>query len=99
MNPGTNSRLRVVSGCALRAITALVFVMAPMAAAGDSWDPGDDTGAGAQALTPTSTFQSHGLHTLDASDTADWLKVNMTAGKWYHFNTIGGTTAGARNII
>jgi Zn-dependent metalloprotease len=58
---------------------------------GDAWDPGDNTGEGATELvTPTSLEQSHGPHTLSASDSYDWYEVYLSAGVRYNFNTIGG---------
>lgn len=58
---------------------------------GDSWDPTDDTPGGATLIVPTTSEQSHGPHTLSATDLYDWYKINMTAGLTYNFNTIGGT--------
>ncbi|OQW96356.1 MAG: hypothetical protein BWK77_05105, partial [Verrucomicrobia bacterium A1] len=60
--------------------------------AGDGWDPGDDTGSGATVLpAPTSAEQSHGVHTLSTSDRYDWLRVNLSAGVTYNFNSVGGS--------
>src|SRR5690348_3610773 len=72
-------------------IVLLGAVVMPRHGMADAWDPGDDTGAGATALTPTTTFQSHGPHTLSPTDTADWYQFNAIAGYTYTFNTIGGT--------
>ncbi|MEW6102483.1 MAG: fibronectin type III domain-containing protein [bacterium] len=57
----------------------------------DAWDPTDDTSNGATLLTPTTTNQSQGLHTLSPYDKYDWYKINMTQGLTYYFNTIGGS--------
>ena len=57
----------------------------------DAWDPGDNTGSGATALTPTTTEQSHGPHTLSNSDSYDWFKAYLSSGSQYNFNTVGGS--------
>jgi len=53
----------------------------------DSWDPTDDTASGATALTPTTTVQTHGTHTLTDTDKYDWFKISMTAGRTYTFES------------
>jgi len=59
---------------------------------GDVWDPGDDTGAGATVLpVPTSVVQAHGPHVLDSVDYYDWFAVDLTGGKTYNFNSVGGS--------
>jgi len=56
----------------------------------DTWDAGDDTSSGATQLeAPTKDIQYHGVHTLDPSDTADWFKVQLTAGTSYVFESTG----------
>lgn len=57
---------------------------------GDAYDPGDDTGLGATALTPTTTPQLHTTHTLDGTDLYDWYAVSLTSGAEYTFTTISG---------
>jgi hypothetical protein len=54
----------------------------------DAADPGDDTGAGATLLTPTSGGVVAG-RTLSRSDTADWYRIALTAGRTYVFQTTG----------
>ncbi|MDI6752014.1 MAG: fibronectin type III domain-containing protein [bacterium] len=61
-----------------------------VAPSGDSWDPTDDTPSGATLLTPITTEQSHGPHTLSSTDLYDWYKIYMTTGITYNFNTVGG---------
>ncbi len=52
--------------------------------AGDEWDPADDVYQGATVLLPpTTTERSHGPHTLTASDTEDWLSIELEAGLEY----------------
>jgi len=46
----------------------------------DDWDPQDDAGTNATVLPLNETYQSHGPHSLDASDTNDWFLVQLTAG-------------------
>ena len=59
---------------------------------GDAWDPADDLGLGAVAITnPAATEHAHGPHSLSATDTYDWFKVYLTTGRNYNFNSIGGT--------
>ena len=66
--------------------------LVPASGGGDAWDPADNTGAGATVLpAPTSAEQSHGPHTLSASDGHDWFAVTLTAGQSYGFNSIGGS--------
>lgn len=61
---------------------------------GDAWDSGDDFFGGATVLTPMTTVQTHGPHTLDDGD-ADYFKVAMTAYTTYVFETTGsGDTRG-----
>ena len=67
-------------------ITASCFVIA-MA---DSWDPADDTGAGATVLTVTEDLQIHGSHTTSNSvDDADWFRFYLEAGTRYQFESVG----------
>ncbi|OGD20202.1 MAG: hypothetical protein A2W03_13360 [Candidatus Aminicenantes bacterium RBG_16_63_16] len=54
-------------------------------AGGDAWDPSDNTGPGATALTPTTVEQSHGRHTLSSADLYDWYVIPMTAGTRFEF--------------
>ena len=56
----------------------------------DSWDPVDDTAAGATSLlAPTLSNQTHGAHALSSTDTNDWFKINLTAGITYLFEATG----------
>jgi len=54
-------------------------------AAQDSWDPTDDSASIGTALTPTTTTQQHGAHSLSSSDNYDWFRISMTAGRKYYF--------------
>lgn len=59
---------------------------------GDEWDAGDDTGAGSTALgAPTAVAQTHGPHTLSATDNYDWFSVNLTSGNQYIFEATSGS--------
>jgi len=69
---------------------ALLSAVSPVCAA-DAWDPGDDTAANGTWLYPDATRRSHGPHILGGADTADWYRINMTAGVTYRFDTVGGT--------
>ena len=60
-------------------------------AAGDSWDPADDTPSGGTLLTPITTEQTHGPHTLSADDLHDFFRINMTAGQKYVFESTGSS--------
>ncbi len=61
----------------------------------DAWDPADDVATGATLLTPTTTAQTHGPHSLGSADSYDFFKISMTAGKSYIFETTGtGDTYG-----
>lgn len=61
----------------------------------DAWDPSDDVATGATLLTPTTTAQTHGPHSLSSADLYDFFKISMTAGKSYIFETTGsGDTVG-----
>ena len=54
------------------------------AAPGDAWDPVDNTGSGATQLpAPYATQQSHGPHTLSATDVYDWFLVYLNAGQLF----------------
>jgi len=77
-------------GAALAVSCALLVILSPVRAA-DAWDPGDDAAATGTWLYPDATRRAHGPHTLDALDTADWFRIDMTAGVTYRFDTIGGT--------
>jgi hypothetical protein len=57
-------------------------------AGGDDWDPTDDTSGGGTLITPTTSEQSHGRHTLTASDTSDWFRISMTTGWRYYFRSV-----------
>jgi len=58
----------------------------------DSWDPRDDTGAGASALgTIDSTQRKHGPHNLSSDDQYDWFAAFLEEGGVYNFNTSGGS--------
>lgn len=59
---------------------------------GDRWDPNDDTGLGATEIAaPTVALQSHGQHSLSATDPADWFKVYLLSGVACNFNSAGGS--------
>lgn len=69
--------------------TLSVSFLAPV---GDLWDPNDNLSSGATQLNnPTATEQTHGPHSLSGTDSYDWFKVSLTAGRNYNFNSIGGT--------
>lgn len=59
------------------------------AAALDTWDSGDDTPSGGTLLTPTTTVQTHGAHTLSPDDLYDFFRISMTAGRKYVFESTG----------
>lgn len=61
------------------------------ASAGDNWDPGDNTAGGGTILTPTTTVQTHGPHTLSATDQYDFFRVSMTTGRQYVFESTGSS--------
>jgi hypothetical protein len=54
----------------------------------DAADPGDDTGAGATLLTP-STGGVISPRTLSNADAEDWYRIELTAGRTYSFRTTG----------
>ena len=56
----------------------------------DAYDPGDDTAAGGTPLTPTDVEQTHGPHTLSATDSQDFFRIEMTSGTKYVFESTGG---------
>ncbi|MCX7018419.1 MAG: sialidase family protein [Candidatus Sumerlaeota bacterium] len=64
----------------------------------DPWDPADDVYASAtQLANPATTDTSHGPHTLQTCDRADWFKIRLEAGSAYLFsgaNTTGSLYAG-----
>ncbi|MDD2236140.1 MAG: C25 family cysteine peptidase [Kiritimatiellae bacterium] len=61
----------------------------------DSWDPADNTPAGATILTNlTETDQAHGPHTLSINDTNDWFAFEVEAGMAYWFSTYAEENAG-----
>lgn len=67
-------------------------VTTPRVTLNDEWDPADDVGTDATALAdPQVTLQTHGPHTLSATDTSDWFKVFLTVGSSNLFHTVGGT--------
>jgi bacillolysin len=83
-------RVRAVNDAGPSGYTNEVTVNTP-AAAGDAWDPADNTAAGGTTLAgPAAAEQSHGAHTLSGTDTADWFKVTLAAGVEYNFNSAGG---------
>jgi hypothetical protein len=59
----------------------LSYIFAPLA---DDWDSLDDTSAGATSIVPSTSYQSHGLHVLNSTDTNDWYKIHMTNTRSYH---------------
>ena len=57
----------------------------------DTWDPADDAaGSNAVLLEPQSVEASHGPHTLSNTDTADWFRVYLEAGRIYAFRASSG---------
>ena len=56
---------------------------------GDAYDPGDDTPTGGTWLTPSTTVQTHGPHTLSSTDKYDFFRISMTAGRKYVFESTG----------
>ena len=108
-NGGTNNNFRIVYTAKRDGLHGLKITLAGESAksgthyyflrhkrlAIDEWDSTDDTPAGATELTPTTTVQTHGQHSLDACDPYDFFKVKMTAGRTYIFETTGsGDTYG-----
>jgi len=80
------SRSWRIAGPALGVALALAGPARP-----DAWDPGDNSGAGGTVITPTTSSQTHGPHTMDGStDTDDWFIIPMVAGRTYHVDTVGG---------
>ncbi len=59
--------------------------------AADAWDPADDAGSGATALTVGTNEASHGPHTLSGTDLHDWFAIPMQQGATYDLNAIGGS--------
>ena len=57
--------------------------------AGDAWDSGDDTPSGGTLITPTTSVQTHGPHTLSPTDIYDFFRISMTAGRTYVFESTG----------
>ena len=57
----------------------------------DPYDPADDVGISGTWLTPITTTQAHSPHVLSSVDYYDWYRINMTAGYFYYFNTVGGS--------
>jgi Zn-dependent metalloprotease len=57
----------------------------------DTWDPGDNTGAGATVLTLSTSEQQHGPHSLSSSDTYDWFAIYLQAGQTNIFHTQGSS--------
>lgn len=74
-----------------RLLLILIITAAGSAnALADQWDPADDTGAGATALTVTESLQVHEPHTTSNSvDDADWFSFHLEAGKRYQFESTG----------
>ncbi|MEK7477699.1 MAG: IPT/TIG domain-containing protein, partial [Candidatus Coatesbacteria bacterium] len=80
-----------VTTCASVGSATLVGGFTYVTSVTDAWDPGDDASTTGTVLTPTTSTQAHGPHTLDTGDCADWYRIDMTAGWTYHFDTVGGT--------
>ncbi|MBI1387350.1 MAG: hypothetical protein GC154_02750 [bacterium] len=58
--------------------------------ASDEWDPGDDSPAGAVALSdPAANEQTHGPHTLSSVDFEDCFSIQLKQGVQYEFWTSG----------
>ncbi len=56
---------------------------------GDSFDPADDTVAGATLLLPGLFGAEHGPHLLSTTDTTDWFAFDLGAGARYRFFSTG----------
>jgi len=74
-----------------KATVITVLALAAARAYGDAWDPGDNTGAGANPLAVATNLQIHGLHSLSnlVDDVADWFSFQATPGKRYRFESTG----------
>lgn len=59
----------------------------------DEWDPLDDAGADGTVLGPTTEAQTHGPHSLDGLDLADWFSVPLERGHRYAFDACGSSSA------
>ncbi len=57
----------------------------------DAWDPSDDTPAGATVLAVAATPTTHGPHGLNADDVYDLFCIDMTTGRSYVFESMGGS--------
>jgi hypothetical protein len=57
----------------------------------DEWDPGDDSPGSATLIEPSAETASHGPHTLNSLDNADFFRVHMVRGCTCTFDSIGGT--------
>jgi hypothetical protein len=55
----------------------------------DSYDPGDDTPAGATPLDVSFAEGKHGPHSLSKTDTADWFAFDFVAGVRYRIFSTG----------
>lgn len=70
----------------------IITISCSVASMADSWDPADDTGAGATSLPITESLQAHGPHTTtNLVDDADWFSFHLEAGKRYRFESVGSS--------
>jgi len=73
------------------ALTCLCSLFLSTLGRADSADPLDDTAAGGTLITPETTAQWDGPHTLDGADTDDWFRIVMTAGFPYQIESLGAS--------
>ena len=59
------------------------------AATYDSFDPADDTSNNGTVLSVATAVNTHGVHTLSASDPYDFFRVELSAGRKYVFESTG----------
>ena len=65
---------------------AIVGMLAGAEGFADTWDPADNApGSNAVLLEPQNVEASHGPHTLSDTDTADWYRIYLEAGRIYAF--------------
>ncbi len=57
----------------------------------DAYDPADDTAAGGSVISPYTTAQTHGPHTLSSTDSYDFFQIYMYAGRTYVFESTGSS--------
>lgn len=94
MNSGSQDERHISRTRSVSAILTLAagLILLPMGRSfADAWDPADDISTSGTYLTPTTTTQIHGIHTLMGTDLYDWFRIDMVAGRTYHFETDDGT--------